>query len=82
MTSALDALDSGARTAVVLVVAGLAYLGYRLLWPMAKCKRCGGTGKESFSPNGRNFRICRRCGGNGKRRHLLPRLFDRPKKRP
>lgn len=77
MTSAFEALDSGARTVIVLVAAGLAYFVYRLVWPGANCRRCGGSGKESFSPNGKNFRICRKCKGGGKRRHWLPRLFDR-----
>lgn len=56
--------------ALIIIVAALAAIGWWRIslrfWPTAKCRKCGGDGRNLGS-NSDRWGKCRRCGGSGKR---------------
>lgn len=38
-------------------------------WPFARCRKCGGSGRNRGS-TGKRWGQCRRCGGSGRRQVL------------
>jgi hypothetical protein len=61
-------------TLTALLLLAALYAGACWIWPYAKCRRCGGTGKRP-SPTGRTWRKCDRCKGSGERLRLGRRLL-------
>ncbi len=48
----------------------------RYLWPLARCRKCAGSGKN-WGSTGKRWGECKRCGGSGRRQRLGSKQIHR-----
>lgn len=61
---------------LLILGAAVAWVIRLWLWPLARCRRCDGSGNNAGS-TGRRWGNCRTCGGTGRRERFGSRLVAR-----